>query len=94
MFFRRVLVPRVRAVSSTADFAFLAVTVAPYLTGFMAYHQILDYRTVITLHMLTGELLLCTLPFTKLVHMLFMVFNRGLIENEHNLGFGGRSWMP
>jgi nitrate reductase gamma subunit len=94
MLLRRILVPRVRAVSRFSDFVFLFITVAPYLTGFMAYHQWLDYKSIITLHMLTGELFLIAIPFTKLVHLVFLFFMRGWVESEHNDGHGGRSWAP
>jgi nitrate reductase gamma subunit len=94
MLLRRIFIPRVRAVSRLADFVFLFITVAPYLTGFMAYHQLLDYRAVITLHMLAGELLLIAIPFTKLVHMIFLFFARRLVDSEHNPAAGGRLWAP
>jgi len=94
MLMRRIFIPRVRAVSRLGDFIFLFITVAPYLTGFMAYHQLFDYKTVITLHLLTGELLLIAIPFTKLVHMIFLFFARELLDSEHNMASGGRVWTP
>jgi hypothetical protein len=42
------------------------------------------------LHMLFGELMLITIPFTKLIHMIFFFLNRFLIVNEHTLGKGSR----
>ena len=89
---RRVALPRVRAVSSAEDYVLLAITVAPYLTGWLAYHQLLPYRTMITLHMLTGEALLVAIPFTKLRHLVFFFFVRGFVGSEHNLGPGERVW--
>jgi nitrate reductase gamma subunit len=89
---RRLLVPRVRAVSGVADYVLLALVAAPYLTGFIAYHQWLPYRTVITLHMLAGEAMLMAIPFTKLVHLVFFFFVRGFMESEHNVAPGGRVW--
>jgi nitrate reductase gamma subunit len=89
---RRAVVPRVRAVSSVEDYVLLLITVAPYLTGFLAYHQLLPYRTIIILHMLTGEAMLIAIPFTKLRHMVFFFFVRGLVESEHGVGRGGRVW--
>jgi nitrate reductase gamma subunit len=89
---RRLAVPRVRAVSGAVDYVLLALVAAPYLTGFIAYHQWLPYRTVITLHMLTGEAMLMAIPFTKLVHLVFFFFVRGFMESEHNVGRGDRVW--
>ena len=89
---RRLVVPRVRAVSSLEDHAVLAITIAPFLTGFMAYHQWGDYKTVITLHFLAGELMLVAIPFTKLGHMVFFFFARILLGSEFSLGRGKRVW--
>jgi len=91
---RRALIPRVRAVSSFNDFVFLFIAAAPYLTGFLAYHQWLPYKTMITLHMLAGELMLIAIPFTKLSHMVFFFFVRGFVESEHSVAPGGRVWSP
>lgn len=87
---RRLMVPRVRAITTPYDFLVLALAVLPFLTGFMAYHHIGNYRTVMILHMLFGEVMLMAIPFTKLMHMIFFVLNRFIITNEHTLGKGGR----
>jgi nitrate reductase gamma subunit len=88
---RRLAVRRVRAVSGTGDFLFLFIAAAPYLTGFLAYHQWFEYRTILTLHILAGELLLIAVPFTKLSHMLIFFF-RGFLQSEHNVMRGDRVW--
>jgi len=92
MFVRRIAFAKMRAVSSFHDFLFLFVTAAPFLTGFLAYHQWFEYRTIIILHMLVGELMLIVIPFTKLSHMVFFFFVRGLIGSEHTVTRGGRVW--
>jgi nitrate reductase gamma subunit len=93
LFVRRLMVPRVRAVSGVADYILLALVTAPYLTGFIAYHQWLPYRAIITLHMLTGEAMLMAIPFTKLVHLVFFFFVRGFMESEHNVVRSDRVWL-
>jgi len=92
MLVRRAVIPRVRAVSSFNDFVFLFIAAAPYLTGFLAYHQWLPYKTMVTLHMLAGELMLIAIPFTKLSHMVFFFFVRGFVESEHSVARGDRVW--
>ncbi len=87
---RRLLVARVRAISTPYDYLVLFLAVMPFLTGYMAYHHLYDYRTVMIVHMLFGELMLMAIPFTKLVHMIFFFLNRFIIVNEHTLGRGGR----
>jgi nitrate reductase gamma subunit len=89
---RRTVVPRVRAVSSGSDYLLLLIVAAPYLTGFLAYHQMAPYRTIMTLHMLAGEAMLIAIPFTKLGHMIFFFFVRGFMESEHSVGRGDRVW--
>jgi nitrate reductase gamma subunit len=91
-FMRRLVVPRVRAVSTLNDHLVLAVVTAPFLTGFMAYHQWADYRTIITLHILTGQLMLIAIPFTKVGHMVFFVFARTLFGSEFSMWRGSRVW--
>jgi nitrate reductase gamma subunit len=89
---RRLVVPRVRAVSSFQDYLVLALAAAPFLTGFIAYHQWASYRTVLTVHVLAGELMLAAIPFTKLTHMIFFFFARTLFGTEFSLWRGRRTW--
>jgi nitrate reductase gamma subunit len=89
---RRLFLARVRAISSIYDYVILLIAVAPFLTGFLAYHQWWDYKTVIFLHILTGEIMLITLPFTKLGHMLFFFLYRFFIGSEYSFVRGSRTW--
>jgi len=91
-FVRRVVLPRVKAISSPYDYLLLFVTAAPFLTGFFAYHQWFDYKTVITLHILAGEAMLIAIPFTKLGHMVFFFFIRIFLGGEFGFWRGNRSW--
>lgn len=89
---RRIAIPKVAAISAFADYGVLLLAALPFITGFMAYHQILDYQRVITLHALTGDLLLIALPFTKVGHMVFFFFTRLNMAGEYCLGRGSRTW--
>mgnify|MGYP001616702734 CR=1 FL=1 len=89
---RRIAVPKVAAISYAVDYGVLFLTVMPFLTGFLAYHQLFDYKSVITLHALTGDLLLIALPFTKVGHMVFFFFSRLTIGSEFSTGRGSRTW--
>lgn len=82
---RRIVQKEVKYLTTPSDFVLLLITVAPFITGFFAYHQWLDYRTWITLHILSGEIMLVAIPFTRLSHMLFAVFTRSYLASE----FGG-----
>jgi nitrate reductase gamma subunit len=89
---RRLVLPRVRAISGIADYVLLGAVITPFLTGFCAYHQWFDYTTVITLHLLAGNLMLIVLPFTKLGHMVFFFFVRLCIGSQYSSGRGSRDW--
>ena len=91
-FVRRLVVPRVRAMSTLSDHLVLLIVAAPFLTGFMAYHQWADSKTIITLHILTGQLMLMAIPLTKVGHMVFFIFARTLFGSEFSLWRGTRKW--
>jgi nitrate reductase gamma subunit len=89
---RRLFLSRVRAITTAYDYLVLLIASAPFLTGYFAYHQWLYYDTVMTLHILTGEIMLITIPFTKLGHMLFFFLYRFLIGSEYSFARGARAW--
>jgi nitrate reductase gamma subunit len=89
---RRLFLSRVRVITSLYDYAILLISLAPFLTGYLAYHQWFHYDTVMTVHVLAGEVMLITIPFTKLGHMLFFFLYRFLIGNEYSFARGERTW--
>jgi nitrate reductase gamma subunit len=89
---RRLFLARVRTITTLYDYVILLIAVAPFLTGYFAYHQWFNYDAVMTLHILTGEVMLITIPFTKLGHMVFFFLYRFLIGNEYSFAKGARAW--
>jgi nitrate reductase gamma subunit len=89
---RRLFLARVRAITTAYDYLILLIAIAPFLTGYFAYHQWFDYDAVMTLHILAGEVMLITIPFTKLGHMLFFFLYRFFIGNEYSFVRGSRTW--
>jgi nitrate reductase gamma subunit len=89
---RRLFLARVRAITTAYDYLILLIAIAPFLTGYFAYHQWFDYDTVMTFHILAGEVMLITIPFTKLGHMLFFFLYRFFIGNEYSFVQGSRTW--
>lgn len=89
---RRLKLAEVRFVTSASDYVILAIVAAPFITGFFAQHQWFDYRVATILHMITGEIMLMAIPFTRLSHMLFSPLTRAYMGSE----FGGirhaRDW--
>ncbi len=89
---RRVFLREVRYVTSAMDWVVLAVVFLPFLTGFLAYHQIGPYRVMIILHILFGEIMLAAIPFTRLSHMLLSPFSRGYIGSEFGNVRQAKDW--
>ena len=88
--FRRIFLKRMRAISGIDDYLILFIAAAPFLTGVLAFYQIYDYRTVVILHMLSGELMLISIPFTKAFHMVFFFIGRFLLVSQNTMGRGTR----
>ncbi len=82
---RRLKLPEVQFVTSASDYVLLAIVAAPFITGFLAYHQWFSYKFILILHIISGEIMLAAIPFTRLSHMLFSAFTRAYMGSE----FGG-----
>jgi nitrate reductase gamma subunit len=82
---RRRVAPEVRYVTSASDYVLLAIVAAPFVTGLLVYYQLFDYQLMCILHILTGEIMLVAIPFTRLSHMLFAPLTRAYMGSE----FGG-----
>jgi nitrate reductase gamma subunit len=90
IFIRRVALPEVRIVTTLYDYALLCITVAPFVTGFMAVHQLGgDYEFWLMAHILTGELMLLAVPFTKLFHVVGFFLSRGQLGMDYGIKRGG-----
>jgi len=89
---RRLVNPEVQYVTSASDYILLAIVAAPFITGFLVYYQWFGYQTLLILHILSGEVMLVAIPFTRLSHMLFAPLTRAYMGSE----FGGvrhaRDW--
>jgi nitrate reductase gamma subunit len=89
---RRIFLRQVRSITTSYDFLVLLIVLAPFVTGFLATHQWFDYRTMIFLHILSGEVMLITIPFTRLGHMIFFFLYRFMIGSEYSFARGTRTW--
>jgi nitrate reductase gamma subunit len=89
---RRFADPSVRNVSGAREFLLLILVILPFVTGLMAYYQLFDYRTIIVIHMLSGELWLMAIPFTWLSHMFYFPFTRSYMGSEFGYVRNARDW--
>ncbi len=86
---RRIALPEVRILTKPYDFLVLAIAVAPFLTGFIAYHQVGNYDFWIVAHVLCGEIMLVAIPFTKLSHFLLFFLSRAQLGMDYGIKRGG-----
>jgi len=89
---RRITQKEVKFVTSASDYMLLMIVAAPFLTGFIAYHQWFQYQLFLILHILTGEIMLMAIPFTRLSHMIFSPFTRAYMGSEFGNIRHARDW--
>ena len=71
--------PVLRRISNFDDYFSWLLVFAPLLTGLMAYYHLGGpYEDLLAVHMLSAELLLAWLPFSKLAHTVLFLFSRGV----------------
>jgi len=86
----RITKPVKRFLSTFGDWFTWALTFLPLLTGWLAvHHLLLPYTLMLALHILSVELLLICLPFTKLFHA-FTVFG----SRWYNGAVNGHKGVP
>jgi len=90
---RRIFSPGIRLISAFSDYLLLIVTALPFLTGYFLTHGTLDGigfwgDNMQLFHMLSAELMLILIPFTKLSHYILFFFSRGASGVE----FGRRGY--
>jgi nitrate reductase gamma subunit len=90
--YRRLADPVVKNVTDGSDYLLLAITALPFITGFIAYHQLFAYKTMLIIHILAGEIMLIAIPFTRLSHMLFFVFTRAYFGSEQGHVKNSKDW--
>jgi nitrate reductase gamma subunit len=89
---RRITQPEVRYVTSASDYGILALVAAPFVSGFYCSLELPGYQTMVIVHILSGEVMLAAIPFTRLVHMIFAAFTRGYTGSEFGAVRHARDW--
>jgi nitrate reductase gamma subunit len=93
---RRLGLPEVRIVTTLYDYFLILVSVAPFVTGFLAAHQAPpDYNLWLIIHVLCGELLLVLIPATKLWHVVGFFLSRGQLGADFGIkrGYKGKGFV-
>lgn len=91
---RRLTLPEVRILTSREDWIVLALAGVPLVTGFFAAAHLGGYDFWLTLHMLSGQIMLIAAPFTKLSHIVLYFMSRGQIGMDFAIKRGGEFRGP
>ena len=86
---RRIALSEVRILTTTYDFLVLAITVAPFVTGFIAHYIVSDYKFWLIVHVICGEIMLIAIPFTKLSHFVLFFMSRAQLGMDYGIKRGG-----
>jgi nitrate reductase gamma subunit len=86
---RRIALPEVRLITTAYDYLLLAIAVAPFITGFLAFHRTPDYYLWLMAHIISGEILLVAIPLTKLSHFILFFLSRAQLGMDYGIKRGG-----
>ncbi len=89
IFLRRIALPQVRILTKPYDLVVLVIAIAPFFTGFLAHQQVGNYNFWLITHILSGEIFLIAIPFTKLSHFLLFFLSRAQIGMDFGIKRGG-----
>ncbi|MCL2123124.1 MAG: hypothetical protein FWH34_03440 [Desulfovibrionaceae bacterium] len=87
---RRLMLSHVRIMTTGQDWYLLLVTLFVFASGAFARFQASGYDAWLLLHVLSGELLLITAPFTKFSHIVLFFCSRAQIGMDFAIKRGGR----
>ena len=86
---RRIALSEVRILTTIYDFVVLAITVAPFVTGFITHYIASDYKFWLIVHVICGEIMLIAIPFTKLSHFVLFFMSRAQLGMDYGIKRGG-----
>ncbi len=86
---RRIAYPEVRMITNAHDRLIMGISLAPFVTGFLAHHQVGNYDLWLILHILSGEVFLAAIPFTKLSHFVLFFMSRAQLGMDYGIKRGG-----
>lgn len=86
---RRIALPEVRILTTAYDYILLAITLAPFITGFLAAQHVPGYSFWLITHIISGEIMLIVIPFTKLSHIVLFFLSRAQLGMDYGIKRGG-----
>lgn len=89
---RRIFLKEVRYLTTPSDVLILFCVALPFFSGFWAAQQWPGFFVMTLIHMISGEILLMLIPFSRLRHMLFFPVIRGYMGSEFGAVRRARDW--
>ncbi len=86
---RRIALPEVRILTTWYDYLILLIAVTPFLTGLLARYELGGSSFWLLAHILSGEILLMAIPFTKLSHAFLFFASRAQLGMDYGIKRGG-----
>lgn len=86
---RRLALAEVRILTTPYDLLILALATAPFITGLLARYEVGNYYFWLITHILSGEILLIAIPFTKLSHIVLFFATRAQLGMDYAIKRGG-----
>jgi nitrate reductase gamma subunit len=91
LFINRLRDPVLKLISGPAEWLNLLLVFLPMLSGYAMTHHLLDpYEMLFSLHLITVNILLIWIPFSRISHFMFYFFSKTI----HGAQFGKRSVTP
>lgn len=83
--------PVMRLISGPAEYLNWLVVFLPMITGYLMFHHfLLPYEVLFSLHMITINIMLIWIPFSRISHFMFYFFSRAI----HGVEYGKRAVTP
>ncbi len=89
---RRIIVPEARYFTDASDYVLIFLVALPFITGFIAWHQFFWYRFMVILHVISGEIVLMMIPFSRLSHMILAPLTRAYTGSEFGRVRNAKDW--
>ncbi|MEW5771989.1 MAG: sulfate respiration complex protein HmcE [Thermodesulfobacteriota bacterium] len=87
---RRFALPEVRSITTAHDLLIMLISLTPLVTGFVAAHMSGDNSAWLLAHIVSGEVMLIAIPFTKLSHVVLFFCSRAQIGIDFGTKRGGQ----
>lgn len=86
---RRIAFPEIRILTTFYDYLLIVITVAPFVTGLVARYDLGNTDFWLLAHIISGEVWLLALPFTKLSHVVLFFMSRMQLGMDYGIKRGG-----